>query len=168
MVRTDAGAQAPTERTHPVPGTRWAVRWSHPWECYVISGPGAPDVGQALESVQALARALAPVALPEPLRVALAVDRAVRPPYVHDRWRRRVQLITALLEPLGEGMIEAAPYIAAPALEAVQVWLDSDLDGAEPWARQILTQAGYRMERAGPDPGTEGLYLVYSTGRIRP
>ena len=72
-VDADAAAWGPEQRVHPVPGTDLTVEWDQAWECYVVRGPGAPQGGGPLETIEDLARALDPVALPEPVRAALIV-----------------------------------------------------------------------------------------------
>ncbi|MEE2051757.1 hypothetical protein, partial [Nocardiopsis tropica] len=147
----------PAPRVHPIPGTDLTVQWNQSWEAYVVKGPGAPTGGGPLVSIEALAQALDPVPLPEELRAALAADRAVRPPYVTDEWRRLVEIVTALLEPLGNAVTQVVPYIPAPRAQAVEVSTDPDLIEAGPRAHQILTEAGYRVRPAGT---LVGAYLV--------
>lgn len=165
-VDADAAAWGPAQRVHPVPGTDLTVEWDQAWECYVVRGPGAPQGGGPLETIEDLARALDPVALPEQLRAALAADRAMRPPLVGDGWRRRLDHVRALLAPLGTAVTQVVPYIPAPRLEAVEVSTDPAITRAGPQAHQILTGAGYRVRPSGD---LVGAYLVLpgeeSTGR---
>lgn len=155
----NAAAGSPAPRVHPLPGTDLTVEWDQPWQAYVVRGPGAPTQGGPLETIEALAQALAPVVLPEQVRTALAADRAMRPPLVGDAWRRRVDHIRRLLAPLGTAVTHVVPYIPAPHLEAVEVTTDPAIDRAGPEAYQILTGAGYRVRPAGD---LVGAYLVRS------
>ncbi|WP_150255295.1 hypothetical protein [Nocardiopsis deserti] len=162
--RVDTGAR-PEPRVHPIPGTALTVEWDQSWEAYVVRGDGAPTGGGPLVSIEDLARALAPVSVPEELRAALAADRALRPPYVTDEWRRLVDVVTALLEPLGNAVIQVVPYIPAPRAQAVEVSTDPDLTEAGPRAHQILTGAGYRVRPSGDLVGS---YLVMRKDQASP
>lgn len=159
-------AYPPTEpRVHPVPGTALTVRWDRAWESYVVNGPGAPTGGGPLETLQALAQALAPVRLPEGLRTALAADRAVRPPLVGDEWRRSVDHVRGILAPLGTAVRQVTAYTAAPALQAVEVYTDPAVTRAGPEAHRALTGAGYRVR---PHGDLVGAYLVMRQGQASP
>lgn len=155
---------APEPRVHPIPGTALTVQWDQSWEAYVVRGPGAPTGGGPLVSIEDLAKAL-PVPLSEPLRTALAADRALRPPYVTDEWRRLVDIVTDLLEPLGSAVTQVVPYIPAPRLQAVEVSTDPDLAQAGPRAHQVLTEAGYRVRPSGD---LVGAYLVMRKDQVSP
>lgn len=157
--RADPGPQATGPRVHPIPGTRLTVEWDQPWEAYVVDGPGAPQGTGPLASIEDLASALAPVPLPAPVRTALAADRALHPP-IADAWRRRVDMVRAVLAPLGTALRTVSPYIlGAETSQAVHVQIDPGIGAAAERARQLVEQAGYRMLPHHPQAG---VYLVLS------